>query len=209
MRRAFLSRLRADPRGATLVEFAIISPVMLIMLMGLGDMIYQAYAQAILNGAIQKAARDSGIEGASANLTTIDGQVIAMIANIVKNPTQNCGTGTGNAATWCSTRESYDTFTEVAPEPFVDANHNGVYDKGECFTDVNGNGVWDADPGKTGQGGASAVTLYKMTVTYPRLFPVAALLGWSKMQTISASTLLKNQPYATQTTTANVQVNCS
>jgi hypothetical protein len=45
-----------------------------------------------------------------------------------------------------------------------------------------------------------------MTATYPRLFPVAGLLGWPKTQTISATTLLKNQPYATQTTTANVTV---
>jgi len=209
MRRVFLSRLRRDRRGITIVEFGIIAPVMIIMIMGLGDLIYQSYAQALLNGAIQKAARDSGIEGASANLSTIDGQVIAMVANVVRNPQQNCGTNTSGTATWCSTRESYDSFTEVAPEPFTDANHNGVYDKGECFTDENGNGVWDADPGVSGQGGASAVTVYKMTITYPRLFPVAGLLGWSKMQTISATTLLKNQPYATQTTTTNVKVNCS
>jgi len=94
----------------------------------------------------------------------------------------------------------------VAPEPFTDSNGNGVRDPGECFTDENGNGSWDQDPGAAGQGGASAVTVYTMTATYPRLFPVAGLLGWPKTQTISATTLLKNQPYATQTTTANVTV---
>lgn len=192
---AFLLRkLHRDRRGVTLVEFALVAPVMLLMLMGLGDMLYQTYAQSILNGELQKAARDSGIEGGAANTATID----AKVQNAVKKIAPN--------ATFTSTRKSYDTFSEVAPEPFTDSNGNGVRDPGECFTDENGNGIWDQDPGTAGQGGASAVTVYTMTATYPRLFPVAGLLGWPTTQTISATTLLKNQPYATQTTTANVTV---
>ncbi|MBN8850192.1 MAG: pilus assembly protein, partial [Sphingomonas sp.] len=89
-------------------------------------------------------------------------------------------------------------FGAAAPEPFVDSNHNGVRDAGECFTDINGNGVWDSDPGANGQGGASDVTMYTMTATYPRLFPIAKMVGWSSKLTISAMTFLKNQPYATQ-----------
>ncbi len=190
----FLRKLGCDRRGVTLVEFALVAPVMLLMLMGLGDMLYQTYAQSILNGELQKAARDSGIEGGAANTATID----AKVQNAVKKIAPN--------ATFTSTRKSYDTFSEVAPEPFTDSNGNGVRDPGECFTDENGNGIWDQDPGTSGQGGASAVTVYTMTATYPRLFPVAGLLGWPTTQTISATTLLKNQPYATQTTTANVTV---
>jgi len=191
-----LRSFRRDTRGATIIEFAIVSPVMLILMMGLGDLLYQSYAQSILSGALQKAARDSGIEGGGAVTTTIDDKVKAMVRMIAPN------------ATFVSTRKSYDTFSEVAPEPFTDTNRNGVRDPGECFTDVNGNGVWDADPGITGQGGASAVTLYTMTATYPRLFPVARLIGLPATQTISATALLKNQPYATQTLNANVSI-CS
>ena len=191
---SLLLTLRRDRRGVTLVEFAIVAPVMLLMLMGLGDMLYQVYAQSILNGELQKAARDSGIEGGAANTSTIDAKVQTAVKKIAPN------------ATFTSTRKSYDTFSEVAPEPFTDSNGNGVRDAGECFTDENGNGSWDQDPGAAGQGGASAVTVYTMTATYPRLFPVARLFGWSSTQTISATTLLKNQPYATQTTTANVTV---
>lgn len=186
--------LSDDRRGAVLVEFAILTPVMLVMLMGLGDMLYQVYTQSILNGELQKAARDSGIEGGATNTATIDAKVQTMVKKIAPG------------ATFTSTRKSYDTFSEVAPEPFTDSNGNGVRDPGECFTDENGNGTWDQDPGAAGQGGASAVTVYTMTATYPRLFPVAGLLGWPTTQTVSATTLLKNQPYATQTTTANVTV---
>jgi Flp pilus assembly protein TadG len=203
--RPMFTRLRDDSRGVTVIEFAIVAPVMLVLMMGLGDLIYQQYAQSILSGALQKAARDSGIEGGAASTTTIDGKVIAMVSQIMKTPTNNCA-ASAPAGTWCATRKSYDNFSEVAPEPFTDTNKNGKRDAGECFTDENGNGTWDADPGSDGQGGASAVTLYTMSITYPRLFPVAGLLGWANSQTISSTTLLKNQPYATQTTTTNVTV---
>ena len=179
-----LARLRADRRGAAIVEFAIVSPVMMILLMGLGDLLYQQYAQSILNGAVQKAARDSTLEGA--NTTTIDTGVSNMVKTIAKN------------ATFVMTRKSYDTFTQVAPEPFTDTNSNGIRNVGECYSDTNGNSQWDADPGSSGNGGASDVTLYTVTVTYPHIFPVMGLLGWPSTQTISAKTLLKNQPYAVQ-----------
>jgi len=194
MRARSILALRSDRRGAVLVEFALLTPVMLLMLMGLGDMLYQVYTQSILNGELQKAARDSGIEGGAASTSTIDAKVQTMVRKIAPG------------ATFTSTRKSYDSFSEVAPEPFTDTNGNGVRDPGECFTDENGNGTWDQDPGAAGQGGASAVTVYTMTATYPRLFPVAGLFGWPTTQTVSATTLLKNQPYATQTTTANVTV---
>jgi len=194
MRARSILALRNDRRGAVLVEFALLTPVMLLMLMGLGDMLYQVYTQSILNGELQKAARDSGIEGGAASTSTIDAKVQTMVMKIAPG------------ATFTSTRKSYDSFSEVAPEPFTDTNGNGVRDPGECFTDENGNGTWDQDPGAAGQGGASAVTVYTMTATYPRLFPVAGLFGWPTTQTVSATTLLKNQPYATQTTTANVTV---
>jgi len=191
-----LHRLRDDARGNTIIEFAIIAPVMMMLLMGLGDLLYQTYAQAILNGAVQKAARDSGIEGGSTNSTTIDGRVEIAVKKMAKN------------ATFTTTRKSYDSFTKVAPERFTDADRDGVYDAGECFVDQNGNRTWDADPGRTGQGGASAITLYTVVATYPRLFPVARIFGASANQTITAKTLLKNQPYASQVTTADVPVNC-
>ncbi|MDQ2879327.1 MAG: pilus assembly protein [Pseudomonadota bacterium] len=196
-----LRRLRSDRRGTAVIEFAIIAPVMMIIIMGLSDLMYQIYAQSILNGAVQKAGRDSGIQGGDQQATTIDARVISQVANIMSNPTQACPTTSTGGATWCSTRKNYDTFKAIAPEPFTDLNGDGIRQPGECYSDINGNHQWDADPGTTGQGGADDVTVYTMTITYPRIFPVAGLLGWPSTQTISATTTLKNQPYANQTTT--------
>lgn len=197
-----------ERQGATVIEFAIVTPVMLILIMGLGDILYQEYAQSILNGALQKAGRDSSIQGGGAAASTIDAKVIAMMTPIMATPTQvTCPTTA--AGTWCSLRENYDTFTAVAPEPFTDNDGDGRCDHGEPFSDVNGNGTWDVDPGTSGQGGANDVTLYSISITYPRLFPVAGLMGWPSTQTVKASTLLKNQPYASQVVTPVVTKTCA
>lgn len=185
---ATLRSIKRDTRGATIVEFAIVSPVMILMMMGLGDLGYQVYAQSILNGAMQKAGRDSAIQGGANNTAAIDAKVSAVIRNVAKN------------ATIVFDRKNYDSFSVIKPEPFVDTNGNGVRNAGECYTDINGNNQWDADPGLAGQGGANDVTVYTATVTYPHLFPVTGLFGWPSTQTIVASTVLKNQPYASQTT---------
>ncbi|RYY22958.1 MAG: pilus assembly protein [Sphingomonadales bacterium] len=159
---------------------------MIMVLMGLMDLSFQAYTRAVLEGAIQKAGRDSGIE--SATPSTIDAKVSAAVKQVV------------NTATLEFDRKSYSTFGNIKPERFTDTNNNGVKDATECYDDVNANQRWDADPGKDGQGGANDVTMYTVTATYPRLFPMAKILGWSSTETISAKTLLKNQPFATQAT---------
>ena len=184
-----LRHLAKDTRGATIIEFAIVVPVMLLLIMGLGDLAYQAYMQAVLTGAVQKAGRDGTIQNNASTTagTTLDQRVMSQIASVAKT------------ATGTSSRKSFGQFGYIAAEPFQDNNNNGVYDAAtECFTDVNGNGTRDLDPGIAGQGGANDVVVYTMTVQFNRLFPLARLIGWSQRATISATTILKNQPYATQ-----------
>lgn len=189
--RFLFKRLGRDARGVTIVEFAIVCPIMLLLMMGLSELAFQSYLQAILTGAVQKAARDSTIDGngtADAN-AAIDNKVKYMIGSVIKN------------AAWdASSRENYSHFADIGPEYFFDSNGNGKYDKGECFIDSNGNGTWDADPGSSGQGGANAVVVYQIGFSYPRLFPLARMLGWPSTVHITAKTILKNQPY---TYTAN------
>lgn len=197
-------RLGQDRRGATVIEFAIILPTMMVLIMGLSDMLFQQYAQAILSGAVQKAGRDSTLQGA--DTSTVDTKVLSLMSSLLKTSSPSCPAST--AASWCSKRYAYDTFTEVAPEPFTDTDGDTICNHGEPFSDVNANGSWDANPGSTGQGGANSVALYSMTMTYQRLFPVANLLGWSSTATITATTLLKNQPYAAQSISTTITGTC-
>ncbi len=55
--------LKRSERGATIVEFAIVAPVMLLLIMMMGELCYRHYVQAILTGSMAKAGRDSAIEG--------------------------------------------------------------------------------------------------------------------------------------------------
>lgn len=195
MIRKLFRTLRRDNRGVTAVEFAVVSPVMLLMLMGLSEVAYQVWARAMLNGAVQQAGRNSALETGVNQQTAIDNAVKATVQDISPQ------------ATFTFQRRNYSDFASVnRPEDFTDSNGNGYYNSGECFSDVNGNRTWDADRGVSGQGGADDVTEYTVTATYPRLFPMAGLLGWSANQTITAKTVLKNQPYDDQSVRTPVVV---
>jgi Flp pilus assembly protein TadG len=178
--------LAGDTRGVTIIEFAVVAPVLSLMILGLCDLAYQSYSQSMLEGAVQKAARDSTLENASNNINALDQSVRDAVHAVA--PSANV----------TSIRKSYTTFSNIKPEKFTDTNKNGVRDPGECYDDVNGNGQWDSDPGKNGQGGADDIVVYQVTAQYPRIFPMAGLLGWPATQTLMAKTVLKNQPYSTQ-----------
>lgn len=174
-----------DTRGVAATEFALLAPVLLLLLMGLFDLCYRSYAQAMLTGAVQAAARKAGLEGNASTTATaaLDDAVVSQMRVIAPG------------LRWVSSRKSYHKFGDVAAEPFDDTNKNKRYDVGECYTDINDNKQWDADPGATGQGGASDITIYTMQITYPRLFPLAGLMGLPSEDTVTAKTTLKNQPY--------------
>ncbi|MGN7159589.1 TadE/TadG family type IV pilus assembly protein [Sphingomonas sp. SAFR-052] len=185
-----LSGIGSDRRGTTVIEFAILAPVLMLLVMGIGDLLYRPYVQAILDGAVQKAGRDSTLESSATDQSAIDDQVKAAIGMIAKDATFN------------SYRENYAAFALIKPEPIYDTNGNGMLDAQECFDDINGNGQYDRNPARTGQGGAEDVTRYTVRVVYTRPFPVMTLLGLPATQEIESSTLLKNQPYKRQNTPA-------
>ncbi|MEJ2409357.1 MAG: pilus assembly protein [Novosphingobium sp.] len=179
-----LPSLRADSKGATAVEFALVAPVMLLSMLGLFDLGYNIYTAALLEGAIQKAARDSSIEGSSGKTSVLDARVTQMVRNIAP----------GAALEF--KRMSYTSFSDVGkPEDFTDINGNGRCDDGEPYEDANGNNTWDADQGKAGSGGARDAVLYEVKVTYPRPFPVGAVLHMDTNYTLVSQTVLRNQPY--------------
>lgn len=182
-----MRRLAHDSRGVAAVEFALVIPTFLLLVMGLCDLGYQAYIQSVLIGAVHKAGRDGTIQGATA--TAIDASVLNQVRAVVPR---------ADFAAGSPTRKSYAKFGEIKPEPFVDLDNDGIHDVGECFTDINDNGNWDTDPGNSGQGGAGDAVVYTVAVTYPRLFPLGSWLGWGANQTLTATTTLKNQPYALQ-----------
>ena len=182
---AQLRSLRRDQQGAAILEFALIAPVFLMLVIGTLDLGQMAYGTAVLNGAVQKAARDSALETSS----TIQAD------NLVKNIVSPVLPGVVVA----TARKSYFDFVDVGrPEKWNDANNNGTCDNNESYVDENDNGSWNNDIGESGNGGASDVIIYTVTAKYKPIFKVPFIpTSWNE-RTLTAKAVRKNQPYASQ-----------
>ena len=187
-----LAKLAADRRGVTIVEFALVAPTLLVLLLGAFDLGINAYTTEQLQGAIQAAARNSSIEGSSGRVAAIDGIVSRAVKTI------------SPAATLTFNRTAYSAFTNVSrPENFTDINANGVCDAGEPYEDLNANNLWDRNGGAGGFGQARDAVLYSVTVKFPRAFPIAALIpGLSPQMVLTSNNVLRNQPYAANSNSA-------
>ena len=190
MRRPFRNLLR-ERRGSVVVEFAIVAPVMGLLLLGAFDTAHSLYMRSVLQGIVQKVARDSALEGGTvtAQQTTLDNKVRASVRAIANNATIDI------------TRRFYRTFSAASAaqaETWDDTNGNGTCDAGEPYQDANNNTNWDDDGGNGGQGGAKDKTVYTVEMSYPRYFPLYRIIGGSNTTRISAATVLANQPYGDQ-----------
>lgn len=189
MIRLLFRRLRRDRKGATLIEFALVAPILMIVVMGLLDMTYRLYATAMLNGEVQKAARDATLEmnASGAGQTALDTRIKTAFKQV---------NGTVTDTSFSFTRRNFTNFTNAGKkEPST--GPSGLCATGYTYVDTNNSGTWD-DGAIAGQGGADDVTLYTVQVTYKSLFPVNALYGGPVNQTITATTVLRNQPYNDQ-----------
>lgn len=189
------STLLPNERGTALTEFGLIFPVFALLLMGSLDIGHTLYMQSVLQGTIQKAARDSSLESGTA--ATTQTAIDTNIRNAVKNLNRSLLDSDITIS-----RRYYKTFSTAAAaqaETWTDTNGNGRCDNGEPYSDANNNNTWDSDGGNSGQGGAKDITVYNVSVTYPHMFPLWKLLGTSSNQTVNATTVLANQPYGAQT----------
>jgi Flp pilus assembly pilin Flp len=196
--RALPRRLARDRRGATIIEFALLLPVMLLMLFSLFDLCFQVYVQSVLTGAVQRAGRDLTLEGGTpASIDAIHARVEDMVQAVMPQ------------ATVRHEQKSYSSFSTMAPERFIDANNNHIRDPGECFDDVNRNGIWDSDPAISTIGGPNDITVYTARVTYSQPFPLIPIGNFlSNDVALSSTTVFKNQPFGTQTVSPVQQI-CS
>jgi Flp pilus assembly protein TadG len=191
-------RLVHSDDGATLTEFGLLAPMLLLMIIGAFQTGHTLYMQGVLEGAVQKAARDGTLETASGtsdtSRDTIDAAVRSQVLKLNKD------------ADIQITRRFYRTFTEAAQakaEEFTDSDTgifaDGICNNGEAFEDLNNNGVRDLDGGDAiGRAGARDNVVYTVTVSYPNMFPLHRFIGGSDTTTLSASTVLANQPYGEQ-----------
>ncbi len=196
--RRSLRSVSADESGAALTEFGMVAPILIVLIMGIFDMAHTQYTSALVNGAMQKAGRDLTLESAGSQQASIDQRVKDAVLTVAPK-----------SATVTLEKLSHFDFSDIGePEVFNDDNGNGVCDNNEPFEDANDNGQWDSDRGQAGVGGARDAVLYTATVTYPRVFPMAGLIGLDENISVSTATVLRNQPFDEQDRTLEVG-NCS
>lgn len=169
-------RLRRNKRGMAMVEFALTAPVFLLVLMGIFDYCWQMYAQQVLQGAVAKAGRDATLEAYATNQNALDTAVSTQVRKVFKS------------AQVTFSRRAFDDYSKIKPLRWVDKNGNGVQDPSP--TDC-----WE-DGGKQGNGGADDVVQYTVSMRYERVLPVWKMLGQPQSKTLTATTMLRNQPFA-------------
>tara|TARA_R110000782_G_scaffold78276_2_gene154880 strand:- start:25904 stop:26530 length:627 start_codon:yes stop_codon:yes gene_type:complete len=187
-----LRRAKDDARGATLVEFGFVAPIFCLLLVGVMDVGHTLYMRAVLQGVVQKAARDSGLENGSES--TRQAEIDARIHDSVVK--------LHNGANVDITRRYYRTFEKASAataESFTDTNANGTCDNGEPYQDDNNNNVWDSDGGDAGQGAAKDVVVYTADVSYPRIIPLQNFIpSYPDIVHVKAVTVMANQPFGEQ-----------
>lgn len=181
-----LWRLARDRRGVAAVEFALVSVPLIVMLLALVDLGFRSYIASQLQGTLDQAARRVTIGGVST--TTVKTFVTERIRRILPGADVDV------------VPKSYDDFSDVGkPEPITtDTAPYGTYNAGDCFLDLNSNGRWDSDGGTSGNGTGDDIVYYVATVRYPALMPLRNFLGWSATERVSATMMMRNQPYAGQ-----------
>ena len=176
-----LRALARSDRGTSIVEFALLLPVLCLVVMGTLEIGYRIYAISVSNGAIRQAARMASTGGFTG--PQIDTHVINQIHKFRRDANVQI------------VKKSYSDFTGVGlPEPVTSGSiASGTY----CFDDVNNNGTRDDDMGTSGLGGAEDVIYYEVTATYPTLFKFSEkVLKFSPTATVKLNTIVSNEPFA-------------
>ena len=183
MTRARILSLLRDKSGAAMLEFAMVCIPLLYMIFGFIDLAHKEYVAAILQGAVNKAGRTLSVQNVS--FATQNALVQDEVSQAIPS------------ATFTFSQRNFNSFAAISsPEPFIDNNNNGTCDAGEKYQDVDGNGIWDAiNNGAPGAGGANAVVVYTVTVSYNHIFPIFSLFGAPQAEVITAQSVLRNQPY--------------
>lgn len=182
-----LRRIAGNQRGATAVEFGLVFVPLCILLMGGMDIAYQVYVRTVVAGAMEAAARSTTVETADAD--TIEDALEAAVLRVM--PTAEVDVQ----------RDRFYNYAQMNTMERLtkDSGGNNVLDIGDCWEDVDNNGVRNiVTRGQAGIGGADDIVRYNVTADYRRILPIYDLIGLDPIARVSASTLVKRQPYAGQ-----------
>jgi Flp pilus assembly pilin Flp len=196
-----MNRLRTNILGATMIEFALILPVLLVAILGVWQISYIAWAQHRVENAVREGSR-VGITGLASGTSTrgetIEASITAAASSIALVD------GVPLKFESCSS-PSFATFAK-AGELFDDANNNGACDDGEIYYDYNGDKAYSPDYVCTpGNGNAGDAMRYAVTVPVDLFVPlVNNFFGTDGRLDIRARTMVRNEVYGGTTLSASL-----
>jgi hypothetical protein len=177
--------IAGDQRGNAAVEFALIGPLLVLLIVGSFELAVTLLVGGSLESAVLAASR-YGVTGYSDGTVSREDRIRAIIDERTM--------GLIDLERTTIDTVIYPSFSDIGrPEPFTDSNRNGKRDTGESFTDINGNGKWDQDMGRSGAGASGDVVLYRVsyeTRTFSRL--LEPILGRILHR---ATVAVRNEPY--------------
>lgn len=180
--------LLVDRRGSAVVDFAILGPTLVLVLIGIFEAAMLLLTQILLQTAVGDAAR-SGITGSGPGALSREA--------LIRQSAERVGGHLLRSDHLRLETLVYPSFDSIGrPEPFTDVNGNGLHDAGEPFTDVNGNGRWDSDMGRTGLGGPNDIVLYRVRYEWEPMTPLfRGLLPDGGRLELSAAYAVRNEPF--------------
>jgi len=188
-----IRRYRDCQDGATAVEFGFIAPILFLLVMGIVETGMIMSAQNTLESATYIASR-TGRTGFTEDGKTQEETIMDALEERASLFLNSSHASIDKMVVQTKTYAGFDEINE--PEPFVDANGNGVRDDGENFTDINGNGVWDEDRAGSGYGGSGEIVIYTVTYPWPLFTPlVGEFIGTDGFFTLSSRAVVKNEPF--------------
>ncbi len=186
-RRADAGQPMAGRSGAAVLEFALVAPMLLAMVIGVMEFALVIFVSVLLEGSIREASR-FGLTLQSVSGTTRE----AHIAEVINDGTYGLVT-IGPDDVEITVYPDFDEIVEA--EHFTDLDDSGDYDVGEPFVDANDNGSWDAGNGTPGAGSAGDVVVYRVTADWSTVTPlVGAVLPNNGLFSLSASIAVRNEP---------------
>lgn len=186
-------RYRSCQDGTTAIEFAVISPILFLLVMGIAETGMIMSAQNVLESATYVASRT----GRTGFIETGKTQEETIMETLEERASLFLNSSHATIDKMVVTTETYAAFDEIdAPEPWVDDNSNGQWDSGEAYTDINGNGQWDEDRAGSGFGSSGEIVIYTVTYPWPLFTPmIGNLIGTNGVYTLSSRAVVKNEPF--------------
>ncbi len=182
-----LGRLRRNREGAAAAEFALIAPMVVLVIVGIAEIGTTLFVGALMEGAVREASR-YGItgQGGAGRMQTVRDIIDDTTLGLVDIDVADIST------------KIYNDFDSIGHgEPYTDDSPaNGAFDPGEAFVDVNGNGQWDTDQGKDGVGDPGEVVVYNIAYDLPLLTGMLTQhFGSAGLIKVKSRIAVRNEPF--------------